>query len=271
MPKDVVGTDDSGVLQSKRNATRYQILVQVAEHQPAVSQQEIADAIGITAQAVSDYLRDLIEQGYVEKHGRGRYEITKEGVDWLISQTDELRGFVQHVAEEVIGQVDIETAIARTAISEGDTVTLTMQDGVLRAVSEGVGNATAVAVTSAEPGQDVGVTNFEGVLEYDLGTVTIVAVPTVQNGGSTAVDPDEITPIEDDHDLVAVAGTEALATARCLEIEPDIRYGSHNAVEEAATKGQSVLLVATTDELSSHTDRLREENIGYEVLDVREE
>lgn len=271
MPKDVVGTDDSGVLRSKRNATRYQILVQIAERQPAVSQQEIADAIGITAQAVSDYLRDLIEQGYVDKQGRGRYEVTKEGVDWLISQTDELRGFVQHVAEDVIGQVDIETALATTEISEGDTVTLTMQEGVLRAMSGSVGGATAVAVTNAESEQDVGVTNFEGVVEYDLGSVTIVSVPTVQNGGSVVVDTDEIAPLVDAHDLVATAGTEALATANRAGIEPDIRFGTETAVEEAATKGQSVLLLAATDELSTHTDRLREANIGYEVMDLREE
>ena len=107
------GDEEFGVLRSKRNATRYQILVEIAERQPAVNQQEIADAIGITPQAVSDYLQDLVEQDYVVKHGRGRYEVTKEGVDWLISQTDELRTFVEHVAEDVIGQVDVETALGK--------------------------------------------------------------------------------------------------------------------------------------------------------------
>jgi len=102
-----------GVLRSKRNATRYQILVEVADRQPAVSQQEIADAIGVTAQAVSEYLRELVDQEYVEKHGRGRYEVTKEGVDWLITQTDALRGLVDHVAEDIVGQVEVETALAQ--------------------------------------------------------------------------------------------------------------------------------------------------------------
>src|SRR6056297_129830 len=92
----------SDVLQSKRDATRYQILVQIAEHQPAVSQREIAEAIGITSQAVSNYLQELVDQGAVEKHGRGRYEVTKEGVDWLIGRTDDLRSFVEHVSEDVI-------------------------------------------------------------------------------------------------------------------------------------------------------------------------
>jgi putative transcriptional regulator len=270
MPKNEVDAEEFGVLQSKRNATRYQILVQIAERQPAVNQQEIADAIGITAQAVSDYLQDLVGQGHVNKHGRGRYEVTKEGVDWLISQTDELRRFVQHVSEDVIGQVEIETAIATTEIGEGETVSLTMRGGVLRAMAGRTGSATAVAVTNAEAGQDVGITNFEGVVEYELGAVTIVSVPQVQNGGSSAVDPDRIAALAEQHDRVAVGGVEAVAAAEAAALDPDIRFGSAAAVQEAATKGLDILLLTSTDLLSAHTDRLREQNLSYEVVDVAE-
>jgi putative transcriptional regulator len=264
------GSEEFGVLRSKRTATRYQILVEVAERQPAVSQQEIADAIGITSQAVSDYLQGLSEKGHVTKHGRGRYEVTKEGVDWLISQTDALRSFVGHVSEDIIGQVDIETVLATTDIEEGETVSVTMQDGVLRAVAGDAGNATAVAVTDAAKGADLGITNVEGVVEYDLGDVTAVSIPRVQSDGSSAVDPDRIGGLADDHDLVAVAGVEALAAARAADVPVDIRYGSVDAVEEAATKGQDVLLLASADQLSTHTDALAGANIGYEVLDAAE-
>ncbi|MFA9517186.1 MarR family transcriptional regulator [Halopenitus sp. H-Gu1] len=264
-------TEEFGVLQSKRNATRYQILVEIAERQPAVNQREIADAIGITAQAVSDYLRDLIEQGYVEKHGRGRYEVTKEGVDWLISKTEELRGFITHVSEDVIGQVEIETAIATTDLAEGETVTLTMRDGVLRAMAGDTGGATAVAVTDAKTGTDVGITNFEGVVEYELGTVTAVSIPHVRDGGSSAIDPDRIVDLAADHDLIAVAGVEALVAARTADVDPDVRFGTVGAVREAATKGLDVLLLVTTTQLSAHTDELRDGNVSYEVVDAAEE
>lgn len=270
MPKNADDAEEFGVLRSKRNATRYRILVRIAERQPAVNQQEIGDAVGITAQAVSDYLRDLVEQGYVDKHGRGRYEVTKEGVDWLISQTDELRHFVQHVSEDVIGQVEIETAIATTEISEGETVSLTMQDGVLRAMAGGTGSATAVAATNAEAGQDVGITNFEGVVDYDLGSVTIVSIPQVRNGGSSAVDPNGITEIAERHDLIAVGGVEAIVAAKAADLEPDIRFGSASAVGEAAAKGLDVLLLSSTDLLSAHTDELRDQELSYEVVDVGE-
>jgi putative transcriptional regulator len=270
MSKNADRADHSSVLQSKRNATRYQILVQIAERQPAVSQQEIADAIGVTAQAVSDCLQDLVEQGYATKHGRGRYEVTKKGVDWLMSQTDELHEFVQHVSEDVIGQVEIETAIATTAISEGETVSLTMQDGVLRALSGGVGNATAVAVTDASADQDVGVTNFKGIVDHDIGMVTIVSIPPVEDGGSATVDPTMLSDYIDTHELVATASTEALAAARTASFEPDIRFGTVAAVREAATKGLDILLLVTTNVLSAHTDELREGNISYEVVDAAE-
>mgnify|MGYP000215221415 CR=1 FL=1 len=268
------GTDRSGgsdVLRSKRDATRYQILVEIAERQPAVSQQEVADAIGVTAQAVSDYLQDLVQQGHVDKQGRGRYEVTKEGVDWLISQTDELRGFVQHVSEDVIGEVEVETVVATTDVREGDTVSITMRDGYLRATPGDTGDATAVAVTDATAGQDVGVTNFEGVVDYDLGTVTAVSVPRVQNGGSETVDAARIADVAPEYDLVAVAGTEGFALATAADLDPDVRFATPAAVREAATKGLDVLLLAVTTELSAHTDRLRENNIGYEVLDPTEE
>jgi len=255
------------VLRSKRDATRYQILVQIAERQPAVSQQEIADAIGVTAQAVSDYLQDLVAEGFVEKEGRGRYTVTNEGVDWLISQTDRLQAFLDHVSGDVLEQVDVTTAIAAAAIGEGQTVSLVMRDGVERAVPGDTGGATAVAVTAAEAGQDVGVTNIQGVIEYDLGTVTVLRVPSVQDGGARAVDSTAVTDLAGGHDLVAAAETEALVAAQTADVEPDIRFGTVAGVREAATRGLDVLLLVAPDALSAHTDALREGNLRYEVVD----
>jgi putative transcriptional regulator len=271
MMQDADTAEDANVLQSKRSATQYQILVEIADQQPAVNQQEIADAINVTPQAVSDYLKGLIEAGYVEKHGRGRYEITKEGVDWLISQTDTLRDLVEHVSTEVIGQVETETAIAATAIEVGQTVSLTMREGVLRAMAGDTGSATAVAITDAESGQDVGITSVEGVVEYDLGAVTVVSVPQIQSGGSDAAGAIDLTDLAATHDLIAAAGTEALVAARTAGIELDARFGTQQAVQEGAIKGLDVLLLATADELSAHTDMLREGSISYEVVDTATE
>lgn len=257
------------ILRSKRDATQYQILVQIAQHQPAISQQEIADAIGLTSQAVSNYLQDLIEEGFVSKRRRGRYEVTKEGVNWLITQTDELDALVEYVSSDVIGQVDVEAAIAVEDIDENQQVSLEMRDGLLHAMSGTGDGATAVAVTDAVAGEDVGVSDFEGVLEYEFGTVTVISVPGVREGGSRAVDREVVTESIGTVSLVAAAGVEAIAAARAADVAIDLRFGTPEAVCEAAMKGLDVAVITVADQLSAHTDRLRELNIGYEVVDAR--
>lgn len=281
------------VLENKRDATRYRILVEVARRQPAVSQQEIAEEVGVTAQAVSEHLRELASAGYVNREARGHYEVTKEGVDWLITETDSLREYVDRVSTEVIGDVEVDTAIARGPIREGDTVAVRMREGTLTAVPLGRGGsrdspdrpaagnseragetveatssgARAVAVTDAEPGADVGVTEFEGMLDYELGRVTAVEVPAVRDGGSRGIDPDALAARAADHDLVVTSGVEALVAAREAGITPDARFGTEAAVEEAAAKGLDVLLIVVTTQLADHTDRLREISAAYEVVE----
>lgn len=256
------------VLDSKRDATRYQVLVEIAARQPAVSQTEIAEAIGVTSQAVSDYVRDLVEQGYVDKRGRGRYQVTKEGVDWLISRTDELRRFTDYVAEEVIEEVDVEAAVAADPIDAGDTVALSMREGVLHA-APGEGPATAVAVGDANSGEAVGVTDFEGLLDYEPGAVTVLSIPPVAERAGR-IDPAAIGERLEGLDRLAVAGTEAYALARAAGREPDIQFGTPDAVQEAAGRGLDVVLVAVEPAVSTHADQLREANLDYEVVDLGE-
>ncbi len=260
----------AGVLESKRTATTYRILVAVARRQPAVNQREIADAVGITTQAVSDYLGELAGRGFVDKQGRGRYELTKEGVDWLISETDTLRDFVEYVASEVLEEVGVETALATADLAEGERVSLAMREGVLRADPGTDGSATAVTVTDAAAGQEVGVTNVEGIIDYDLGTVTVLAVPPVEEGGSRVIDTEVVTALDLEHDLLAVDAPEGLAAVRRAGLEPDVRFGATSAVSEAAARGLDVLLLAASGTVSTHTETLREQGIGYELLDPRE-
>ena len=258
----------ANVLESKRAATSYRILVTVAQRQPAVNQREIADTVGITTQAVSDYLGELRERGFVDKQGRGRYEITNEGVDWLISETDTLQAFAEYVAGEILEQVEVETALAGADLTEGERVSLAMRDGVLYAEPGTGGSATAVTVTDAEARGAVGVTNVEGVIDYDLGTVTIVAVPGIQTDERLA--DETVSDLAAEHDLLAVDAPEGLAAARSAGLEPDVRFGASSAVSEAATRGLDVLLLAASRAVSTHTETLREANVDYELLDPRE-
>ncbi|RLG22876.1 Crp/Fnr family transcriptional regulator, partial [Methanosarcinales archaeon] len=51
------------VLHRKKDITKFQILVEIAAHQPNIKQKKIAEKIGVTPQAVSEYIKELIEEG----------------------------------------------------------------------------------------------------------------------------------------------------------------------------------------------------------------
>ena len=260
---DSGGDTPPAVLNNKRDATRYQVLVEIAARQPAVSQGEIAETIGVTSQAVSEYVRALVANDYVEKGGRGRYEVTKEGVDWLISRTEGLEGYLEHVTSDVIESVDVDAAVALGDLAEGETVGLVMRDGVLHASPSG-DTATAVTVTGGAAGEAVGVTDFEGVVDYETGTVTILPVPAVTE--DDALEPATLASHRPTDGLLATAGTEAYALATRADCRPDIRFGTEDGVAEAAVRGLDVLLAAVTDQLPRHTAVLREKNVPHEVL-----
>ncbi|EMA59574.1 DUF7839 domain-containing protein [Halorubrum lipolyticum] len=259
-----------GVLQSKRSATRFQILVQIVEHQPAINQKEIAKSVGLTPQSISEYLQGLKELGHVEKHGRGRYEVTKEGVNWLIAQTKELQELVEYVDREILGETERESAVATDRIREGESVTLSMRESRLHATPGEAGRVTAVAVTSAEPGRTVGVTNVEGILDYEPGTVWIVTVPSVTDSEYDEIDPDLIADRAARYDRVAALGTEAATAARVAGIETDLEFGVPSGVPEAAMKGLDVMVLAVADELTPLVEQLRQHSIKYELVDRNE-
>ena len=75
-------------MRNKGDVSRFQILVEIAERQPAVRQLEIAEKIGMTPQAVSEYIRDLVDEGMVAVSGRSNYAVTKTGMAWVMENAD---------------------------------------------------------------------------------------------------------------------------------------------------------------------------------------
>ena len=69
---------------SKREVSRLQILVGIAQHEPAVWQQEIAMRSG-DPQAVSESnTRGLVDEGMVSAIGSGSYKVTRNGIEWVL-------------------------------------------------------------------------------------------------------------------------------------------------------------------------------------------
>ncbi len=257
----------SGALEDKRTATRFRILVEIADRQPAVSQGEIADAVGVTSQAVSEYIRELVDNGLVEKEARSRYHVTKEGVDWLFQEAKAIQRYADHVTEDVLESVEEDAAVADADIEAGQTVTLTLREGLLHATPGDSGPATGVATTSAGAGTDVSVTGFEGVIDMKPGRVTVLQIPPVRAGGSRAVAESAVVDACSDADVIVAAGVEAVVTLRRIDVEPAITVAAGAAAAEAAGRGQLVTVVAATSAVGPVTDVLRDSDVAYEVVE----
>ncbi|SEW01781.1 DUF7839 domain-containing protein [Natrinema salifodinae] len=255
------------VLDNKRAATRFRILVQIAERQPAVSQGEIAEEVGVTSQAVSEYIRELVDEGLVEKEGRSRYRVTREGVDWLFRAADDVRRFADHVTGDILGAMSEDAYIATEDIEEGETVSLSVEDGLLHATPGSEGPATGIATSDADAGTDVGVTSFEGVMDLDPGTVTVLQVPSIRTGGSRTIDDETVTDACADADLVVATGVEAVVACRGAGTEPSVTFAVGDVAADAANHGLDVTVVATTDGVGRVTDALRDGDVSYEVLE----
>jgi putative transcriptional regulator len=251
------------VLENKRAATRFRVLVAIAQRQPAVSQGEVAEAVGVTSQAVSEYIRELVSDGFVEKEGRSRYRVTKEGVDWVFQSATDLQRYVDYVTGDVLGSVQEDAAIAEADVTEGQTVTLSLSAGLLHARPGDDGGATGVTTTDADAGEVVGVTGFEGVIDLDPGHVSVIQVPTIRSG--RVEDHDELAAACAGVPLVTAAGVEAVSALREAGVEPTTYFAPGEVAADAASRGLDAVVVATQNTVGRVTDALRDANVEYDV------
>lgn len=256
------------ILRSKKEITKFQILVEIAAHQPDVMQKEIADKIGITPQAVSEYIKELVSEGLLYSDGRVRYRVTKKGVEWVLERAQELKKYARYVMEDIVSHVSVATAIATERFSKGQKVSLWMENGLLYAGS-GEGEVTGATISGAEEGEDVGVTDLKGMISFAPVNITICKIPRVERGGSSSVDLELLKKHAANKPYIAALGVEALISLRKINVQPNILFGAKESVVEAAFHGLSSLVVSVDEEVPSLLNRLEAEGLSYEVVDLR--
>ena len=257
------------ILKSKNLATKFQIMVEIAAHQPNIQQKDIALKLGITSQAVSEYIRELIKNGWLSSKGRSRYNVTKDGVDWILQMSRQLHSYAWFVSKAV-ADISTTTAIADSDLSVGQQASLYMKDGMLFA-SEVIGSkgAKGIAVTESKKGQDVGIGKVEGVIDLEPAEVTIAKMPNVQDGGSGSADLARLKKEIKAAKLLGTMGTEALVALTQIGVKPDYVYGVGEAAIEAAYCGLPFLVICSEDKISVLVQRLEEENLDYGIIDLK--
>ncbi len=257
------------VFKKKGELTRFQILAEIAKQQPHLRQKDIAEKLGITIQAVSENIKSLTDDGFVEiREGTARYNITKRGIEKVKKEATDLRKYADEVVETMNTYKSIWPAIAEEELKSGDNVGLKMKNGILYATKEET-SASAEVLNDAVRGEDVALTKLNGTIELKKGTVTIIELPTINQGGSRASEIDEIWKIyEKGFDKVGIMGTISRAVTEKMGISPDFEFATPQATVAAAKRGLNVLVFAVGKMTRSITKKLDDEGIHYIVKDA---
>ncbi|MDO9033874.1 MAG: winged helix-turn-helix transcriptional regulator [Methanoregula sp.] len=257
------------ILRSKRDVSRLQILAEITEHQPAVRQQEIADKLGVTPQAISEYIRELVEEGMVSANRRGNYEVTRSGIEWVLANAEALESYARHIRRDIIQKVSIWTAIAAEDLKAGDEVGMYMHDGFLYAEKK-LMSATGSVVADAKKDEDVGIAHLTGIIEHHEGIVHVCKVPRIQYGGSRKVRREGLLEVIEKACIVAAVGLEAYIALKAAGRNPDMFFGAREGVIEAAFHGIDCAIIIVDEEFTDFLKRLETLKLAYVIHDIIE-
>ena len=254
--------------ESRSLSTRFRILVEIASRQPSVQQKDVARELGITVQAVSERVKELVAAGLVVSRGRASYSVTAAGVDWLLRHARELQSYSERISR-IVREISVTAAVADCDLASGQRVALAMVEGLLHARPWAAGDpASGVVASAVEAGSDAGITRIEGVIPLVMAEVTIATLPAVRDGGSRRADTARLRLLAQRARLVAAAGVESIVALRRAGIEPVCCWAAAPVVVEAASAGIRCLVVCSDADQPRVSERLSEAGLQCSVVDL---
>ena len=261
------------LLRDKRESTKLLLLFELTTGRYRAFK-PLAEKFDITIQAISDYFRIMTDEGLVHKVD-GAYKPTPLGVEFLHNNFSELRTFVDSGIEKLT-IISKTSAVSGNSISKGEKVGLFMENGTLFAYSNRKSSSMGTAVSSADAGQEVGISELDGIVKLKPGKIIIFKLPSIENGGSKALDKkalraklDQVNP-----DRLAVKGTIAEVVANKLKGYDYIKFAVVESSLEAAQLGLNVVIMASEEyisELRSELEKSLQElssRIEYKISKV---
>jgi len=261
------------VLRDLRLSTELLILFEII-NDPHIKLKKIAEKLNITVQGASDYLRRMKKEGLVQNIG-GELKATKKGIEFLHTNFSELKEFVDSKVSD-LNIIDVCAAIAKTDIKKGDDVGIFMEGGVLTAYTDKDSDSRGKAFSDAEAGEDVAISDLDGIVSLLPGTIYLMKLPSIRQGGSAAVPEGLINKHykKINPDKVGVMDVVSLATVKKAKITPDFEFAPLPASIEAIEKGLDVMLLGSQDVVHGAVSTIEELNstiedkIAYRILTV---
>jgi putative transcriptional regulator len=247
------------------------ILVEI-KSQSRLKLRDLAEKLDITVQGVSEYLKLMIQENLLIKFN-GDYRLTQNGVEFLHKNMSELKNFVD-INIKKMDIINACTAVAGEDLAKDDRVGLVMENGTLFARRIEKPKSSGIILYSAKEGEEVAIVDLEGIVEFDYGTITILELPSILDGGTRALDLKKIKKLieEIEFEKIVIADIIGKNLFSKLRLKPDIEYSPIAAAIEAAQKGLNVLMTIPTEMMANTISIIEDNNsklknkINYTVI-----
>lgn len=245
-------------LRDRTQTTRLLILAGLQE--PGATLSRVARQLGVTVQAVSAHAQTMARAGHVAPDGP-TYKVTPAGLQALHEGVRGLRDAVRDLAAP-LEVIQVTSAIAAVDLEKGEEVALWMEDGDLVART-GKGSSRGRTRNAARKGQEVVVGELRGLVPLAPGPLTLVSLPSPEEGGIARVDRAGLEATLKRRPLPArrgALGTGAQVLARAVWDQVDFLFAADAAAFNAAERGLAVTLLVTRDRLPEAMQSLERSN-----------
>ncbi len=234
---------------------------------PSARLKELSAKLGITVQAVSQYLSAMRKEGLV-REDVGQIRPSRKGMQLLQEHFTSLKGEVDGILRS-ISVIDRCVAIAGKKLSKGDKVGLVMDDGMLMAYPKQKSSSTGEALEDADEGDDVLVGKLEGIVDLELGKLLLVEAPSELEGGSKHVDIERTKQRIDDFSPGLLVAGDTTGASLLMKTSGEF-FTIHAPIESAMSalsKGVDVVFCGTHETVDGIVEAVTElkRSTGYDI------
>jgi putative transcriptional regulator len=249
----------------KRN-TELLILTELIE-KPSMKMKEMAHKLGVTVQAISQYLASMKKTGLL-RNGGDSLRPTRKGMQALQEHFTAIKGRVDTILRR-ISVIDSCVALAEGRVAKGTRVGLLMRNGVLVALPGRKASSTGTALESSDDGEDVLVGELEGIVDLKLGRLTLLEVPSEREGGSKSADAAKATKIIGGagKGMIVAGDIVSIALARRCNVRYPVIHAPLEYAMSALCKGVDVMFCGTKENAGLVLAAVRDlkKETGYEI------
>lgn len=158
----------------------------------------------------------------------------------------------------------IRCAIAGCDVLAGDQVSLEIDDGMLVA-NKGSNGVTGRVIFDGKKGEDIAVRDVTGDLHQLAGSITVIRVPGIVEGGSRAADHGKVREIlcRADNQKTGAMGTSAKVLLNKMGIRCDFEFDVVQSSILAALRGLNVTIFASGGMAERVIEKVKEKKINH--------